>query len=433
MKPTAPPGISFGGESHLITIAPSRSGKARDVLIPALLSPHVGPAIVVDPKGQLAAVTARQRRQDGRRVDCLNPFAIFTDRLGTPVPYNPMSSLDPASPSFGADCDSMAQDVIWPTGSDAHWSDSARPPTSGFIMYFAKYGEPDMRNLVTVRAVIAGPPSLFKATVDAAMKTGDILIMERLSRFAEMSDDDREARSILSVMKTQTAFIGNEAIRASLKGSGVKFAGAREGTDATYYLILPGEYLHTCGKWFRLVVGSALRELMQNAKGKQVLFMLDEFAQLGRMDAMETAIALSAGYGIRLWPVLQDLNQLKDLYPKNWETFLANAGVHQFFTPRDLTTAEYLSTRCGQRTVLVKNTSTREISKKESRGGFTGFSHSYSPQSRPLFLPQEIMGMRRDRQLLFLNDVENVVVGGRQPYWTMPELAGTYDPDPYHA
>jgi type IV secretion system protein VirD4 len=432
MKPTAPTGISFGGDSHLITVAPSRSGKGRDVLIPALLSPHVGPAIVVDPKGQLAAVTARQRRQQGRRIFCLNPFGMFADRLGTPVPYNPMSSLDPESPSFGADCDSLAQAVIWSTGSDTHWSDSAQQLVSGLIMYFAKHGKPGMSNVVTVRGVIGAPPSIFKAAIDNGMRTGNILIMERLSRFAELTDDDREARSILSVAKTQTAFIGNESIRASLKGEGFSFAELRESPDATAYLVLPGEYLHTCGKWFRLVVGSALRELMQNAKGKQVLFMLDEFAQLGRMDAMETAIALSAGYGIRLWPVLQDLNQLKTLYPQNWETFLANAGVQQFFTPRDLTTAEYLSTRCGQRTVLVKNTSTREISKKEKSGGFTGVSQSYSPQSRPLFLPQEITGMRRDRQLLFLNDVENVVVAGRQPYWTMPELAGTFDPDPYH-
>lgn len=305
MKPTAPTEISYTGDSHLITIAPSRSGKARDVLIPALLSPQLGSAIVVDAKGQLAAVTARQRQSGGRRVYSLNPFGTFTDRLGAPVPYNPMSTLNPESPSFGADCDGLAQAIIWPTGSDTHWTDSAQQLVSGLVMYFAKYGEPDMRNFVTVRGVIGGPPSLFKAAIDEAMKSGDILIMERLSRFAELTDDDREARSILSVAKTQTAFIGNEAIRASLKGSGFNFAELREGSDATAFLILPGEYLHTCGKWFRLVVGSALRELMQNAKGNPVLFLLDEFAQLGRMEVMETAIALSAGYGIRLWPVCE--------------------------------------------------------------------------------------------------------------------------------
>src|ERR1700733_3267114 len=174
MNPAAQNQISYGGDSHLITVAPSRTGKARDVLIPALLSPHIGAAIVVDPKGQLAAVTARQRRTDGRRVFCLNPFGLFTDRLGPPVPYNPMSTLDPASPSFGVDCDSVAQAVIWQTGSDAHWTDSAQQLVSGLVMYFAKFGAPEMRNLVTVRGVIGGPPSVFKAAVDEAMLTGDI-------------------------------------------------------------------------------------------------------------------------------------------------------------------------------------------------------------------------------------------------------------------
>jgi type IV secretion system protein VirD4 len=424
--------ISFGGDSHLITIAPARSGKARDVLIPALLSSSIGSALVLDPKGQLAAVTARRRRAFGRVV-CINDFRLFTDRLGEPVGCNAMATLDPKSPSFGVDCDSIAQDIIWQTGGEPHWAESAQVLTSGLIMYYAKYGEPEMRNLISVRAVIAGPPSLFKATIDEAMKTGDILVMERLSRFAEMIDEDRELRSIHSVAKTQTAFLGSaEAVRQGLKDSSFRFAEMRE-AKTTVFAILPGEYLVSCGKLFRLWTGSALRELMQAPKGERVTFILDEFAQLRRMESLETAIALSAGYGIRLWPVLQDIHQLKEHYPQSWETFLANAGVQQWFGARDMTTAEYISNRCGTRTLIVKNTSTREISVEEANKGFTGLSHSYAPQSRPLFLPQEILGMRRDRQLLFLNDVENVVVAHRQPYWTIPELRGTYDPDPYHS
>jgi type IV secretion system protein VirD4 len=431
MNPVSPDTIFYAGDSHLITVAPARSGKARDVQIPVLLSSNLGSVIALDPKAQLSAVTWRRRKALGRVV-CLNPFALFKDRLGAPVGYNPMATLNPDSPSFGVDCDSIAQDIIWQEGKDPHWTDSAQMLVSGLVMYFAKYGEPDMRNLVSVRAVIAGPPSLFMMTVDDAMRIGDILMSERLSRFADLADDDREARSILSVAKTQTAFISSaDCVRDSLMDSRFRFADLRE-KRTTVFLILPGEYLVSCGKFFRLWTGSALRELMQSTKGEPVLFMLDEFAQLKRMESMETAIALSAGYGIRLWPILQDLSQLKEHYPDSWETFLANAGAQQFFAPRDLTTAQYVSDRCGQRTVMVKNTSTREITVEEANRGFTGLSHSYSPQSRPLFLPQEIMGMRRDRQLLFLNDVENVVVASRQPYWTMPELKGTYDSDPYH-
>ena len=44
------------------------------------------------------------------------------------------------------------------------------------------------------------------------------------------------------------------------------------------------------------------------------LFLLDEFAALGRLEAVERAMGLMAGYGLQLWPILQDMSQLKDLY-----------------------------------------------------------------------------------------------------------------------
>lgn len=50
-------------------------------------------------------------------------------------------------------------------------------------------------------------------------------------------------------------------------------------------------------------------------------------------------MGLMAGYGIQLWPILQDMSQLKDLYG----TFIASAGVQQVFGVNDLETAEWLS------------------------------------------------------------------------------------------
>lgn len=432
MNPKPENVISFGEQSHIITIAPTRSGKGRDVLIPALLSDQIGAALCIDPKAQLAAVTARHRRSKGRRVRALNSGKLFTDRLGKPVRYNPMTSLNTKSPSFGIDCDSIAQSIIAAMSSDPHWTESARELWSGGIMYFRKYGDSGMQNLGAVRAVIAGPPSIFNAFIADAMATGDLQIIERLSRFADPWDEDREARSIKSTAKTQSAFLGNEAIRESLSGSDFIFPELREGPDTTAFCVLPGEYLQTCFGYNRLILQSAIRELMQARAGKPVTIIVDEFTQLGHMEVLESTMALGAGYGLRLWLIAQDTHLMKAKYPDTWESFLANSGAQQWFRPRDLATAQYLSNRCGQRTVMVKNTSTREISVEEANKGFTGFSHSYSPQGQPLFLPQEIMGMRGDRQLLFLDGVENVIVAGRQPYWTMPELAGRYDPDPYH-
>jgi type IV secretion system protein VirD4 len=257
--------------------------------------------------------------------------------------------------------------------------------------------------------------------------------MERLSRFAGYNEDsDREANSILSVMRSQSAFISDPAIRASMSASDFKITDLRSGSDFTLFLTVPGEYLHICDKWSRITNGCFMRDLMKAPAGNRVTFVLDEFPSLGASALFPTAIALSAGYGIRLWPCLQDLNQLKRLYPDEWETFLANAGAQIFLAPRDLTTAEYISRRCGQTTVSVKNLSTREISVQEASRGFKGLTQSESPHARPLFFPQEVMAIRGDLSMLFLPDVDNVVIAGRTPYWSIPELAGRYDTNPYH-
>src|SRR5580698_371575 len=77
--------MRYKGEAHLITVAPTRSGKGRDVLIPALLE-YEGSCIVIDPKGQLAAVTGPQRARLGQQVKILNPFNILPNVLGPESP-----------------------------------------------------------------------------------------------------------------------------------------------------------------------------------------------------------------------------------------------------------------------------------------------------------------------------------------------------------
>lgn len=63
------------------------------------------------------------------------------------------------------------------------------------------------------------------------------------------------------------------------------------------------------------------------ATGHRVLMILDEFAGLQRMTSIENAVAQIAGFGVKLFFVLQTLEQLKRVYKDGWETFLANAGL----------------------------------------------------------------------------------------------------------
>jgi type IV secretion system protein VirD4 len=97
------------------------------------------------------------------------------------------------------------------------------------------------------------------------------------------------------------------------------------------------------------------------------------------------AMGLLAGYGVQLWPILQDLSQLQDLYPHRWRSFLANAGVVQAFGVNDAGTAEYLSSLLGTRTVIVRH-------EGRSMDGKQRGTENYGPASRPLLMPHETPG-----------------------------------------
>ena len=65
-------------------------------------------------------------------------------------------------------------------------------------------------------------------------------------------------------------------------------------------------------------------------------------------------------FGVKLWPVIQDLTQLqRDYKEAAWETFMGNAGLLTFLGNTDLTTLEHISKRLGVcevvRTVVNEN------------------------------------------------------------------------------
>ena len=59
---------------------------------------------------------------------------------------------------------------------------------------------------------------------------------------------------------------------------------------------------------------------------------------LGHLESIERAAGYIAGFGVKLWVILQDINQLKSLYKDRWETFLGNAGTLTAFGNVDVTT-----------------------------------------------------------------------------------------------
>lgn len=147
-----------------------------------------------------------------------------------------------------------------------------------------------------------------------------------------------------------------------------------------------------------------------------MLFLLDEFAALGQLKMVETAMGLMRGYGVKLWPILQDLSQLQFCYPRSWQSFVANAGAVQVFGTNDTGTAQYFSNMAGQSTVQTESTS--DSGSTVSRTG------------RLLYQPDEVMRIDEYNQLLFIQGMHPCMVG-KAVYYRMSAFDGLHDPNPY--
>lgn len=97
-------------------------------------------------------------------------------------------------------------------------------------------------------------------------------------------------------------------------------------------------------------------------------------------------MGLMAGYGVQLWPILQDLSQLKSLYGESANTFMANSGVIQAFNVNDYETAKWLSLNLGQETREYETTS--------------GQSRNENVHARDLLTPDEVMQLNPSLQIL---------------------------------
>lgn len=152
-----------------------------------------------------------------------------------------------------------------------------------------------------------------------------------------------------------------------------------------------------------------------------VLFLLDEFAALGRLEALERAFGLMAGYGIQLWPILQDLHQLKSTYGQSAGTFLSNAGLVQVFNISDLETARRVSSSLGSYTVSYQT---------DGSGSSTNLMQPFKTNStsatahlakRELLTPDEVMRLGPDLAIL-MRQGQEPVLASKVRYFIDPEF-----------
>lgn len=428
--------LGITDDRHLMTVAGSRAGKGRSVIVPNMCL-YPGSVIAIDPKGDLASITAARRGNGsdhaegmGQRVFVLDPFnATRGAAKNYAAAFNPLDMIDPDGVYGRDDAALLADALIIPSHSESHWTDAAKMLLTGLILHVCATEESAQRSLLTVRRHLTGDMDAL-SNVLAEMAVSEAaggVVARAANTLVAMSDKERS--SILSTAIVQTDFLDSPAMQEVLSRSDFTLASLKD-TPTSVYLSLPAGRMGTHSRWLRLMIGLAI-EAMERHTARPihpVLIIMDEFHALGAMQVIERAAGLIADYGVRLWPILQDLTQLKRHYKESWETFLGNAGLTQWFGVNDLTTLEYLSKRLGKTTLDVF--SQGEISRSKAAEGFSG--RSLSKQVVELMTPEEIgrfFSRQSGRQLVLWPGTDPIAIE-RLNYDSDPLLSGKFDPDP---
>jgi type IV secretion system protein VirD4 len=278
-----------------------------------------------------------------------------------------------------------------------------------------------------VRDKLTRDPAGFAALLaDMQASTGAGGLIARAAN-RQLGKSNREAAGVLSSAQRHTHFMDSPRLVDSTSASDFRFADLKE-RPGTVFLCLPPDRLDTYARWLRLLVGQAVTDMARSPArpASPVLFLLDEFAALGRLEPVERAMGLMAGYGLQLWPILQDMHQLRALYGERAGTFLSNAGVVQTFGVNDHATADMLSRTIGDTTIEYETAST-----SQKTSWFDSPDHSTSISghiaARRLVTPDEIMRMPADT-LLLLRQGERPLWAKKIRYYDQREFARLFDP-----
>lgn len=419
--------IAYNGDRHLLTVAPTRSGKGTTQIVPNLLT-YEGSMLVIDPKGENALITAKRRQDMGQDVHIVDPWGIASVEGIEPATFNPLDWLDIRDPDITENAMLLADALVVANNhADSFWDEEAKALLQGLILYVASDSAYDgRRTLGEVRNILTSKPEEQDAVLNDMAGSMHRIIASTGAR--TMQKDDKLRANVMASAQAHTHFLESERITKSMDTSSFRFEDLKA-QPTTIYLVLPADRLNAFGRWLRLLVQQAITINARNIEtkpAKPVLFILDEFAAMGKLTMIEQAYGLMAGYGMQLWGIVQDFNQLERLYDKGWQSFVANAGMINYFGSSDRMTSEYFSAMCGETTVW--NFSSAMSRAFGTTSGQSGGSSETTTQSdnaaasqRKLIYPDELMRMQQGQQLVLVENM-HPLRAKRERWIDNPEL-----------
>lgn len=398
--------LRHDGPEHVLSFAPTRSGKGVGLVIPTLLS---WPASVVvhDIKGENWQLTAGWR-------SCFSHCLLFNPTDSRSAAYNPLLEVRRGAHEV-RDVQNIADILVDPEGAlerRNHWEKTSHALLVGAILHVL-YAVED-KTLRGVANFLSDPACPFEVTLYRMMTTkhlGDAphpVIASAAREVLNKSDNERSG-----VLSTAMSFLGlyrDPTVAAVTSRCDWRIADLIASPHpVSLYLVVPPSDISRTKPLIRLVLNQIGRRLTESLDGSdgiarrhKLLLMLDEFPALGRLDFFETALAFMAGYGIRSFLIAQSLNQIDKAYGLN-HSILDNCHVRIAFATNDERTAKRISETLGTATELRAQ---RNYAGHRLAPWLGHLMVSRQETARPLLTPGEVMQLPAD---------DAVVMVGSQP------------------
>lgn len=387
--------VAWMDDRHMMTIAGSRTGKGTSAIIPTLCT-YPYSVLCIDPKGENAKRTAARRGIGTSQIDgmcqdvyVLDPYGISKVEQQYLATFDPLAGLSPDSDDSLEEAGLIADALVVSSNPrDEHFDHSARSFIEALILHVLTW--PDYegeRTLGQVRKLLRDGDRaehqhlLNGLSADEKMLPEHKAVLARATPFdmlLQLMEEneafegvisgaasglkdlgDRERGSVLSTARRNLKFLDSKKMQSCLTESTHTLhleELKRAENYASVYIVLPSRFMKTHARWMRLIMNLTIARMEADPtpipKERPVLAICDEFPTLGHMAVLESAIGYMAGFGLKIWSIIQDLSQLKRDYPASWETFLGNAGLIQCFGNADQTTLEYISKRLGEIEVI---------------------------------------------------------------------------------
>gem|GEM_PF-938328 len=386
---------------HHVVISGSQGGKGVSCVLPALLD-HEGPVAVLDIKGELFAMTQRERKKKGREVVVLNPFDVVEKNQWC---WNPLDYIRPQE--FERDSRIIIEGLLEPeTPYNQHFYKIAADILQVTLEVILNTMSPQDFNLVTLYDYVCGPEFIKRLHTWKAHKN---FLEGRPAKMAStiLSAGEEERGSFFTTIKRNLSWIGYEKNKAFLQpkesSTTFSFDGLLD-NKIDLFCVIPLDMIETMSGFLRLftniVLGTVIRQSGYKNPQEKILLMLDEFPRLGAMRQLINIVTVAAGAGIEAFMVAQDKSSIESVWGKETDViFGSSATVRVFNLGRtDGSTASWASSLMGDKTVVTRTNAAREYGDFLKGAG----SESVSQMKEKLLTASEIQELGDTKMLCFL-------------------------------